>query len=119
MLASAINTETELSDLLSAYLMGWKTLKDCAEWLSGIDWNQVGGDSELAATLGHLDLLCTEASEGLRPESDFERKASQVATAISCRASPSGTCTWYAVPRSETTSDSSSTTMPTITLGLS
>jgi hypothetical protein len=101
--------EEQLSNLLSSYLLGRKTLRDCAEWLSGIDWEQVGTDSPLAASLGELDLLCTEASEGLRAESDLERKASEVVADISCRVSPSRMCMWYSAPHSDGTVAGSST----------
>ena len=80
----ATNMERELSNLLSAYLLGWQNLTECADWLSTVDWENVDLTSKLASTLGELDLLCTEAREGLRPESDFERKASDIVAAISC-----------------------------------
>lgn len=93
--------EGELSNLLSAYLVGWRNLMDCAEWFSGINWEELDVDSPLAATLGELDLLCTEAREGLRPESDFERKASDMVAARSCFR--------YSVARSAITTYGSST----------
>lgn len=76
--------ERELSDLLSAYLRGDKTLVDCAEWLSSVNWEEIDIASSLAKDLGELDLLCTETREGLRPESDFERKASELVATSSC-----------------------------------
>lgn len=93
--------EDELSNLLSAYLMGWRGLADCAEWLSGINWDELDINLPLAATLGELDLLCTEAREGLRSESDFERMASDLVAS-------SKSCIRYSVARQPITVNSSS-----------
>lgn len=60
----------ELTDILTAYLIGWKNIRDCAEWLSSIDWNG-NVDLESQDLLGRMELLTTEVIEGLRPEADF------------------------------------------------
>lgn len=66
----------ELADVLTSYLMGWKNVRDCAEWLSGIDW-----DSELERgtrkLAGGMELLITEVLEGLRPEAEFWQEAAK------------------------------------------
>ncbi len=66
---------TELLDLSTAYLLGWKTIYDCAEWLAGIDWDDPGLDPKSLKSAGLLELLATEVAEGLRPEADFRQEA--------------------------------------------
>ena len=68
---------TELANLSTAYLMGWKTIRDCAEWLAGIDWDDPSLDSESLNFVGRLELLATEVLEGLRPESDFWQESAE------------------------------------------
>jgi len=68
---------TELVDLSTAYLMGWKTIYDCAEWLVGIDWDDPGLDPETLNLAGRLELLATEVLEGLRPEAEFWQEAAE------------------------------------------
>lgn len=65
----------ELIDLSTAYLMGWKTLRDCAEWLAGIDWNDLNLEPETLDVVGSMELLATEVMEGLRPEAEFWQEA--------------------------------------------
>jgi len=62
--------------------MGWKNVRDCAEWLSGIDWN-IGLDQEDQNLAGRMELLVTEVLEGLRPEAEFWQEASQFVTSES------------------------------------
>lgn len=71
---------TELVDLLTAYLMGWKTIRDCAEWLAGMDWDDRGLDQDTLNMAGRLELLVTEVLEGLRPEDEFWQEASNLVT---------------------------------------
>ena len=66
----------ELADILTAYLMGWKSIRDCDEWLSGIDWD-ADLDPETQKVVGRMELLITEVLEGLRPELDFWQEASE------------------------------------------
>ena len=67
----------ELVNLLEAYLLGWKTIYDCSEWLASIDWDDPGLDPESLEMAGLLELLATEVAEGLRPEADFWREAAK------------------------------------------
>ena len=66
---------TELIDLLTAYLMGWKNLCDCSEWFASIDWNSPDVNPDIQEIVGLLELLSTEALEGLRPEAEFWQEA--------------------------------------------
>jgi len=66
----------ELADVLTAYLMGWKAIRDCAEWLSGIDWD-ADLDPEAQKLAGGMELLITEVVEGLRPEAEFWQEAAK------------------------------------------
>lgn len=69
----------ELTDLLIAYLAGWKTVLDINEWLAGVDWNDPAIGPENQGILGNLELLATEVIEGLRGEFEF---ASEVAKLV-------------------------------------
>jgi len=68
----------QIVDLLTAYLMGWKTVRDCAEWIAGIDWNDAGLDEATKALVGEIELLVTEVLESLRPEAEFWVEASKL-----------------------------------------
>jgi hypothetical protein len=63
----------ELVDLLTLYVEGEKSLDDCYEWFSGLDWEdgELATDPGLRRAIGRLELLATEAVEGLRAEADF------------------------------------------------
>ena len=67
----------ELIDLSTAYLMGWKTITECAEWLASVDWNDTVLDQATRQVVGRLELFTTEVLEGVRPETDFSRAASE------------------------------------------
>ena len=67
----------DLIDLSTAYLLGWKTIYDCAEWLAGIDWDNPDLDPENLKSASLLELLATEVAEGLRLEDDFRQEASR------------------------------------------
>jgi hypothetical protein len=95
-----IDIRIELPDVLSSYLLGWQPFSECAEWISSIDWEKVDLNSKLAQKLGELDVLCTEVREGIRPESDFERKASEIVASM--------TCITYSINRPEILASSSS-----------
>ena len=69
---------TELMDLLTAYLSGWKTIRDCAEWLASLSWDDPSLDQETGNLAGRLELLATEEPEGLRPEADFWQDAAEL-----------------------------------------
>ena len=68
----------ELVNLLTAYLAGWKTIFDCAEWLAGVDWNEPDLSPENRGLLGRLELLATEVIEGLRTEDEFSQEAADI-----------------------------------------
>ena len=61
----------ELRDLLSAYLKGRKSLRDMAAWLATVDWDAPEARGELGAAIGRIELLVTEALEGLRGEEEL------------------------------------------------
>ena len=69
---------TEVGNLLTAYLSGWKTLGDCVEWLAGVDWDDPMLDAESRDLLGGLELLSTEIVEGFRTEDEFKQEAFQI-----------------------------------------
>jgi hypothetical protein len=65
------DVKKELIDLLSGYLYKLKTIRDCAEWLAGIDWDDIELDQETIDLIGTVELIVTEVLEGMRPESEF------------------------------------------------
>lgn len=65
----------DLSGILSAYLSGEKSLRDFSEWLAGIDWDDVGFDSQSRSDVGKFELLSVDSLEGFRSEDEFRRKA--------------------------------------------
>lgn len=67
----------ELANVLTSYLMGWRTIRDCAEWLSGIDWD-TGIDPASRTLVGRMELLATEVLEGLRSEAEFWQEAARL-----------------------------------------
>ena len=69
---------TELIDLLVAYLKGWKTISDCAEWLAGVVWDDPDLAPETRNLLGRLELIVTEVAEELRPEAEFSQEAAAI-----------------------------------------
>ena len=78
----SVALESGLSDLIDSYLIGQKSLLECAEWFSTIDWTDIDVTSKLAGTIGKLQLVCTEVIEGMRLESEFEQEASRAALDI-------------------------------------
>lgn len=97
--------ENNLSNLLSSYLLRQKSLLECIEWFSTIDWGSIDINSEIARRIGKLQVISTEVSEGLRPESEFEKEVSEIAAKM-FRTS----CTRYWVSRLEVNVISSSST---------
>lgn len=75
---------TEISNLLTSYLMGWKTLYDLVEWLAGIEWDNPEIDPNMLELMGRLELLATEAVEGLRSEADFWKEAAEFVASETC-----------------------------------
>jgi hypothetical protein len=69
--------QTELVNLSTAYLMGWKTIQDYAEWLAGIEWDDPNLDPEILNFVGRMELLATEILEGLRPEAEFWQEVAE------------------------------------------
>ena len=83
----------ELSEILAAYLSGWKTLFDCYVWLASVDWDDPTLDSDGQKVLGLFELISTDVLEGFRDEIEFAREASDfVAKATGSR---------YFVPKSQ------------------
>jgi len=95
--------ENNLSNLLSSYLLGQKSLLECVEWFSTIDWGNINVESETARKLGKLQVVCTEVSEGLRQEAEFLKEASEVLDKISKEP-----CIRFWISRPEVVSSSSS-----------
>lgn len=71
----------ELVQLLTTYLMGTRSLPDCAEWLAGIDWDDPDLTEEEQNSLGEFELLITEITEGLRQEAELWQAAATVVAA--------------------------------------
>jgi len=69
--------QADLVDLSTAYLMGWKTVRDFAEWLAGIDWDDPNVGPDVIRIAGRLELLTTEVLEGMRPEVEFWGEVSE------------------------------------------
>ena len=69
---------TQLIELLTAYLSGWKSLSDCVEWLASLSWDDPDIDRQFRTLAGQLELLATEVVEGLRPETEFIDKVSDL-----------------------------------------
>lgn len=65
-------------DLLTAYLMGWKTVRDCEEWIEGVDWDDTKLDESTKSLIGEIELIITEVMESLRPESEFWVEAARL-----------------------------------------
>ena len=70
----------EFINLLTAYLIGWKTIVDINEWISSVDWDDL--NSEAQNTIGRFELLVTEVLEGLREESEFSQEAMEYVAEI-------------------------------------
>ena len=66
---------TELFELLQKYLKSSKNLRDCAEWLAGVDWDDPELTNEERESLGLFELLSTEVAEHLRDEREFRDAA--------------------------------------------
>ena len=76
----------ELSDTLTAYLAGWKSLYDCYVWLASVDWDDTDFDSDSKQTYGLFELLSTDVLKGFRGEFEFAQEASDfVAKATGAR----------------------------------
>lgn len=75
--------EQNLSNLLSSYLLRQKSLLECVEWFSTIDWGSVDVTSKVARRIGKLQVISTEVSEGIRLESEFEQEVSKEVKKIS------------------------------------
>ena len=83
----------ELSEVLTAYLSGWKTVSDLYEWLAGVNWDVGSLDADSQQVLGIFELLVTDVFEGFRDEIEFAQEASDfVAKATGSR---------YFVPKSQ------------------
>ncbi|MCP4608963.1 MAG: hypothetical protein GY845_09650 [Planctomycetes bacterium] len=77
----------DILNLMTSYLRGWRTLADCAEWLAGIDWEDIKSAPELEEITGQMELLITEVSEEMRPEAEFWQFCSNIVA--------QETSTWY------------------------
>lgn len=71
----------ELSDVLTAYLAGRKSISDFCEWLAGVDWNDPSFDSDSQSVIGLFELLAADVLAGFRPETEFAQEASDFVAA--------------------------------------
>ena len=90
----------ELSEILAAYLSGWKTIGDLYEWLAGVNWDEGNLDADAKQILGTIELLATEVFEGMREEDELLQEASDFVARI--------TRSRYVVPKSQVVVASSS-----------
>ncbi len=65
----------ELLELLRLYLQRRLTIRECAKWLAGVDWDDPGLNEADRQTIATLRLIQIEVSEGMRPESEFREAA--------------------------------------------
>ena len=65
----------ELVTLLQCYLVSDKSLRECAEWLAGVDWDDPALTDEEKETIGLFEVLITEIAEGMRKEVEFQEAA--------------------------------------------
>jgi hypothetical protein len=100
-----IMLENNLTNLLSSYLLGQKSLLECIEWFSTIDWGEINAASKVARKIGKLQVISTEVSEGLRLESEFVQEVSKAVADMS-----KTSCTRYWVSRLDIAIVSSSST---------
>ena len=61
----------ELVNILQDYLNYTAGLREIAEWLAGVDWDDTELPSEERNELGLLLLLVTEIAEGMRDETEL------------------------------------------------
>ncbi len=90
----------ELSEILAAYLSGWKTIGDLYEWLAGVNWDEGNLDDESQQVLGSFELLAIEVLEGIREEEELLQEASDFVARV--------TRSRYVVPKSQVVVASSS-----------
>ena len=65
----------ELVNILQSYLNYAAGLREIAEWLAGVDWDDPELTSEERNELGLLFLLVTEVAEGMRDEAELRAEA--------------------------------------------
>lgn len=68
----------ELVDILERYLKSAADLREIAEWLAGVDWDDPGVTAEEKNDQGLLLLLVTEVAEGMRDESELRTEAERL-----------------------------------------
>ena len=71
-------TKERLAGILTLYLESKRSLRDCAEWIAGADWNALVLDPEREELTGRTELLLTELSEGLRPEGEVRKEIASI-----------------------------------------
>ena len=72
-----MKTTGEMVQMLEGYLTNARGLRECAEWLAGVDWDDPRLTQEEKEALGLFELLVTEVSEGLRGVEEFWQAASE------------------------------------------
>ena len=76
----------ELVEILQTYLDGSQSLRNCAAWLAGVDWDDPTLTQEERERLGQFDLLSTEIAEGMREEKEFREAAARLVARHKLRA---------------------------------
>ncbi|MDE2938405.1 MAG: hypothetical protein OXR67_05750 [Chloroflexota bacterium] len=67
----------ELVDILKRYFEAAADLREIAEWLAGVDWDDPELTEDEREALGMLLLLVTEVSENMREEAELRTEASR------------------------------------------
>ena len=65
----------EIARRLQDYLKSDTDLREIAEWLAGVDWDDPELTKDEQEALGMLLLLVTEIAEGMRDESELRTEA--------------------------------------------
>ena len=66
---------TELTNILDRYLKSAADLREIAEWLAGVDWDDPKMTEDEQEAFGLIELLVTEVAEGMRDEADLRTEA--------------------------------------------
>ena len=67
----------ELVDILDSYLNSNAGLREIAEWLAGVVWDDPELTKDDQEVYGLFELLVTEIAEGMRDEAELRTEAEQ------------------------------------------
>ena len=65
----------ELANILERYLSSAAGLREIAEWLAGVDWDDPELTEEEQEAYGLFELLVTEIAEEMRDEAELRAEA--------------------------------------------